>query len=252
LVQSTNIKQQPIDEERQRTARYQERQIKISAALNIIMVGAAIVTLISLWIFYETLNASRQQADTAQRQLELSERPWMEVKDPPRLVGPLRFDEKGAHASFQFSFCNVGQSVAEDVDFYPVWLAAPGHNPLAEQNEACDAAREGHPAHPNLASHWTIFPTNCAPSMWQMNILKTDIDAAVNGWAPGSGNSFLELFLVGCVDYRFTFEKKRHQTKFAYELFRRDEPVFFYPSAGSISADNIGFYWTPRASHDAD
>jgi hypothetical protein len=166
------------------------------------------------------------QARIAEQQLELSERPWVKIKN--NIASPLTFDVGGrasgipvAMAKIEDTIENVGQSVAVDVlsweDVIPI---DPDHSlrtARARQKQWCDANR--HPD-PRGLSGYTLFPRD--PIVQNSTVgpqMPRVVEAEIRN-DPGLTGK-VAFVLVGCVCYRSSFDPKSaptHQTRFIYYL----------------------------------
>ncbi len=174
----------------------------------------------------DSVGAISGQARIAEQQLELSERPWIKVKNS--IVSPLTFDVGGraggvpvATMTIDDTMENVGQTVAVDVlsweDVIPVDTDHSTRTARARQKQWCDANR--HP-NPKGLSGYTLFPH--APSIQQSTVGPPMTKVAEATIRSETGlNGKVAFVLVGCVCYRWSFEPKSrptHQTRFIYWL----------------------------------
>ncbi|MGO9401853.1 MAG: hypothetical protein ACLPVW_00120 [Terriglobales bacterium] len=109
--------------------------------------------------------AAKNAAETAQKQLEMSERPWVDAIVTPD--GPFDFNVNGANIHLKFQLLNTGHSPALEtlIEGFPVdsnFTGMPG--PIQRRNEICKVNPDpmGIALFPNIpfVQTWTwTFPT---------------------------------------------------------------------------------------------
>jgi len=226
------------------------RQIRAAIWLNWVTGAAAGAAFFALILLYRTEIDTRTQAQaaltaaqTAQEELELSERPWVSIE--PTISEPLTFrSDGGAEISFTERLENFGQGVAKAVfpmqEILPMGLT--NFEPiLAERDRMCDAVRLVKV--PKRASGYVLFPKQALVIPPESSFLtKKQISDAYN-FVPHSGcpndAKMIELVVVGCALYTVPFEPKtapEHITKFMYLLGKPDKErggVSFLCASGS-------------------
>jgi hypothetical protein len=171
--------------------------------------------------------AATSSAKTARDALVIGNRPWIKVV--PRIVQPLTFDQlrnAGPMAIMTLvnHIENVGQSVALNLttyeEIFPVGLdLGPA---LARRQERCDAYRHSHQADAGSVR----FPHDPLDEGQIVGATMVDIKKVIdedqkNPTAKGTFGSKVSFVLIGCVNYRSSFEPEdapRHQTAFFYWL----------------------------------
>ena len=161
----------------------------------------------------------REQTKTANRQLILSERPWISVDvrlGDLKLAEPWTSPLGGGLFNGAIVLKNVGHSPAVRVHYdftmlvhphvgEPVWA-----EPQKVQKEICErlrTAKEGDPT-------------------WGYSILFADQESAPLTLIAGVSQEMIGAYpnftplLIGCVDYRSTFDTTTHQTGFMYYIGR--------------------------------
>jgi hypothetical protein len=130
--------------------------------------------------------ATKSAADTAQKQLEMSERPWLILQgitvDPPGFIFP---KDGGAQIGIRPQIRNIGHSVATGVIFR-VQLFNPTRNgfftePLKKQQELCQPIADK----PISNSQWgrgvgdlVIFPNDIEQSwFYGLNLTQAEMDS---------------------------------------------------------------------------
>jgi hypothetical protein len=152
-------------------------------------------------------NAARKSADVADRSLEVTERPWIDVNVTINSV--LSVSEKSVAVNIITQAHNIGHSVAAGVIMRSkmVLFKEPRNTPVDAQKEMCKEAagilgKEGSAAE-------TIFPDKSGVK-WN------------GGFSASTDNmnpmTVIVPYLVGCVDYGSVITKHRYQTGFMYEV----------------------------------
>lgn len=164
------------------------------------------------------------QALTAQREYELSERPW--VYADVMLAKPLTYDVNGASITVRFILRNVGHSPAAstliNMAAYPQGAPSRASDPILEQKKLCDPMRL-YPPDPH-AGGFTLFPNQTPPTEdMTVTISRKEISdtqvAEIKRWRLAKPLNFLAPIIVGCIDYRFEFSPNtHHQTGFIFNL----------------------------------
>jgi len=187
--------------------------------------------------------AALASAEVAQRQMELSERPWLSLD--ARLTIPLSFDAEhgGASLTVQFLLTNVGHSPAANA-WIPASVILEG-NPIEEQEKLCGPYREKKERWP---LGYTIFPGQTMPQPIGLTIEQKDIDAAL-----ARGGGFLFPSIIGCVDYGFEFSTGHHQTGFIFHLLvPSDRPGIMLGIKPAPSVPEAQLAWSPIGAGDAN
>ncbi|HEV7673268.1 MAG TPA: hypothetical protein VGQ12_01930 [Candidatus Angelobacter sp.] len=170
----------------------------------------------------------------AGQQLELTHRPWVTIT--PVIVTPLTFDSDGLNITVRFLLKNVGNSPAMKVVVHPTldyhWDKSAI---LARLKALCWSLMDG--SAPSLQSlvGFTLFPGDSTPDDFTFRMTHNEIAASVDT----SAKKFIQLTIMGCVDYQFSFAEGHHQTPFIYDIKRYDasHANFFMmidPSMGTL------------------
>jgi hypothetical protein len=204
-----------------------------------------------LYILYGTLKATQEAGDigkvqadaakiqaqaalaatqTAQKQLELSERAWVSIE--VSTLGPITETSEsggGIQIPLQFLLTDQGTGVAENVsvrsEVLPIEMGMTDAATIGEQHKLCDPLRGGYVPY-NLEAV-TIFPSRT----WVTGAYE------IVGWnvIAEALRQFEQLFrlppesktdqtqinpvLIGCVNYTYSLAKPRyHQTGFIYDI----------------------------------
>jgi hypothetical protein len=227
-----------------------ERQISVAKSLNWITAVAAILNLLGLVILYETLGttkiaalAARDQANAALGANKISERlyisgerPWVYL-DQVKFIFPIRIDN-AVNAGVRFVFKNIGHSPAINVWVEPKLMLlnswkAPVRWPIDAQREICDALIS---KSPNTGP--VVFPNR--DGFVDYGLATSAEELADSRANPGS--KALMPYLVGCIDYRFTFAPEHHQTGFIFAITRKARDgtgPLLNTEPGSIEPDDV-------------
>jgi len=200
-------------------------------ALVIVGVGAIFVALC-------TLQAIHRQANIMERQIAAMERPWIAVN--VSVASPLQFnrkDRKGnAGLNFTFSLKNVGHSVAVGVNAEAKIIAWKDDlaQPIKRQRNFCDEVRQSmvDPSERGI----TLFPDEQTVQIIGFEISSVDVESAVLPFKGTEGKYFSPV-LVGCVDYQFSHSPTHHQTRFIYQIQRRNSDQPFRPLRIEVGKD---------------
>jgi hypothetical protein len=192
--------------------------------------GLLIVNIYQMSATRDAAQAAKSAADTAQKQLEMSERPWLILQgitvDPPGFIFP---KEGGAQISIRPQIKNIGHSVATGVIF-SVKLFNPSRTsfftePLTKQQDLCKPIADK----PIINSQWgrgvgdlVIFPSDIEQSwFYGLNLTQSEMDSTKLTVKIGDRDiGLLAPFIVGCVDYQYPTSTRHHQTQFIYRLER--------------------------------
>jgi hypothetical protein len=145
-------------------------------------------------------NASNEQAQTAKKQLALSERPW--ISYTATLDSPLFFDDNGANLIMRFKVHNSGLTPATSVYTY-VRFNQPANDRGAVENDkktTCDVAM-------GLmeTSQQTLFPSTDDVQVRKFRLSPEDLKLATK-------NGTIETEITSCVAYRSTLDDKPSYT----------------------------------------
>jgi len=171
--------------------------------------------------------AAKTASETAQKQLEQTERPWLKVSfsvQPPGIT----FQDGGMQLNIVPRIENIGHSVATGVvSPMKIFLADDEESlfnaPLKRQKEFCDKLASQPVSHRQETSEVAIFPSD-SDSSWGygLGLSKAEVDAAKDrGPASGTkatGPKLLIPIVYGCVDYVYGTSERHHQTRFILEL----------------------------------
>lgn len=162
-------------------------------------------------------DAAKREANIGTNQLELSERPWVSIKEIS-INEPLRFDAKGALISTIHVLRNTGHSPGMHVKWKSQlmtvnWFKGINTEISIAQDALCQRVRDSSPLFEN-----TIFPDDKITQSDGIDLPFKDIDAALKHREsePEPLRGTIELALVACIDYQFSFAPGHHQTKYVF------------------------------------
>jgi hypothetical protein len=201
--------------------------IKLAVEVAMLFVVAAYATVSALQLI-----EMKKTTDTASRQLEMTERPWIRGTAIPS------FDMIAKDGYFSWAVSvgveNLGQSVATDI-FPRTELIAPGGDfidgPRKRAKQLCeDAARRAM----IVKSDRTLWDSSLFPrdqTSYPQNVIldKGDVDKAVLNGGAGIGKS-VSMMLVGCIVYDYPTSLRWHETGFVYTIIRNDDENIPKPS----------------------
>lgn len=153
-------------------------------------------------VMSDTLEATRKA-------FELTDRPWLAVD--VAFSSPLTFnDDGGGQFALEITARNVGRSVAVNVTANAGTVVPrmgdPWANIIAEQTKVCQ----------NINSEfYAVFPEQSHPVVINFLLSPQGLERGRMEEA-----NFIQLYLVGCVDYQFSGYEAHHQTRFIYQVFR--------------------------------
>jgi len=172
----------------------------------------------------ESIPLLQGQLTEMQRQTEVSERPWLSVQIKPQVLNFVNGQQ--AVLGLNISLTNVGKSIAKDIGIDVKLLPANPGVPVAvdaaeNQRKLCE------PPQPSSAIPFDLFPTDKpAEQVMDISVLPKDVAAqSVHAAYPGQQpRIYVGFYVVGCVNYHSSFDKKLRQTRFAYHLLGPNLP----------------------------
>jgi hypothetical protein len=216
---------------------------------------ALLINVVGLLILRGTLEttkiaaiANRDQAAAALAANKISEklyisqeRPWVSL-DHVVFIEPLRVDGGAVHALLRFVLKNVGHSPATNVWVEPnlmllnSWKSRTTRFPVDVQHEICDDPLRFKST--NIGP--VIFPNGEAHIDYS---LATSAEELAESRAnPDPSSKTLMPYLVGCVDYRFTFSAEHHQSGFIFAVYRKRRDSlspFLSTENGTVEPDDL-------------
>lgn len=177
----------------------------------------------------DAANAATNAANTSARQLELTERPWIDAQI--RLDGPLTFNVNGANVPIIFELMNSGHTpaltIANEVRMVAGFGFAP--DPSAYRDAECIEATESVLQRPHFG--FSLFPTRPHVDREVILLGNSQIaDAERN--SPLHKGKIMMPAIVACIGYRSTFNNTTvYHTSYIIDLLKLDPvhgttPVF--------------------------
>jgi hypothetical protein len=162
--------------------------------------------------------AAKESADTAARQLEMTDRPWVAVD--VSITSPLAYNDKGVEVEFSFTPKNIGHSPAQNVLIDPQLLPIFMGDDVREiQKNICDSAAKAQSRMPR----YVLFPEEPYTQPFGLSMSSESIIAHWGKQPPGMGQPDpIPIALVGCVDYTYETSRRHHQTGFAIDVLMKD------------------------------
>lgn len=233
---------------------------ELHSRISIVISGIGLALLIIYTVFTgcmyyanrDAADAARSAAETAKNALEVENRPWLsaevEKSDDPINKGEMQFDRDGNFSViFTVKGENFGKSIAQDIHIYtqlfPIRIGVPFIEIPKRQNELCNKpnviyVRPGIPFFPGF----DLFPSQPYKRGSGAGISKEEVIQGSSFYSsdPLQRRYIEHLYLVGCVDYRSSFGKERHQTRFAYEVLRKGDPKIKGPLGFPLMNFEVG------------
>jgi hypothetical protein len=174
----------------------------------------------------QAANAATSAANTASRQLEMMDRPW--IKETVSPAANLLADKGAFSWAVTIKIDNVGHSVATNI--YPrTELIAPKDadfidGPRKRVIELCEDAsqRAGNLKKDPLLWDTSIFPGDPVNSIQSPILFPNQEQPAIINGGEKLGKS-VPLMLVGCIAYDYPTASKFHETGFVYLLAHDDD-----------------------------
>lgn len=154
----------------------------------------------------ESTGAATASSNTAQKQLEMTERPWISVK--MTISSPFVFDVNGAHVGLKVAIKNIGHSPAVRIwpDAELVIMPPNQTNELTtERNRFCAQTKVPQEKLPQIGD--TLFPDEPDEQEWELHMKRVDIERASN-----REGGFIMPVIIACVPYHSTFNESTYLT----------------------------------------
>jgi hypothetical protein len=220
-----------------------------TAVLAFLTLLLAVAGLSQAVIYELQLTPLRKSADTAAKELEVSERPWLSIENVT-LDSPLIFDENGVEITIRFNIKNSGKTPAIR-SFWMGWMFPQDllmSNTLSERKQNCRGILyQSSAVHDSqLAETW--FPGTSAPVSEKVRIIPSAIAKAMDvskemfshipGRLPDYANGIYPVWAF-CIAYRSSLSDVQYHTAYLFQIFRKDgKPIFPIPK-GEIPSDEL-------------
>jgi hypothetical protein len=161
-------------------------------------------------------SAARSSAEISAKELELSERPWVDAL--MTIDGPFEFNVNGVNVHFKFQLVNTGHSPALATHISPRMTSvfSEGANANDILAQTCSGATREVVQSPGFGV--TLFPNRPLEESISFGMGKEDIENASKK-IPGQ-ITWPEI--VVCIGYRSTFTDKVYHTGYVLDLGRTD------------------------------
>jgi hypothetical protein len=177
----------------------------------------AVATAVIAAFTIELYSVSNRQGETMQRQLELSERPW--IGEEIALASPLTFDDKLGKMDVTITLKGFGNSPAVNVHPFCKLSALKYQNRAIATFEDNTCGKLGEQTEQDPRAGDMLFPAETHIEVNGVAVSQVEIAEAIKFNSAvmkfDMGGLFAPL-LVCCVDYRFAFSKVHHQTRRTY------------------------------------
>jgi hypothetical protein len=188
--------------------------VRFALAALVISLGAVMVTYLQLRSSDRAVTVAEQSRDDAVKQLEVSERPWLEPE--LTVTEPLEFTrDGGVTLKVTEKVTNIGHSIAVNVSNpFAIHLRYPlvsWENARAEQKKLCGDARE-HPETNPIGDN--LFPQESESIELSATFTKEQVQAA----RLMNENAIIGFTVLGCADYVSSFSPSHHQTGYVYDI----------------------------------
>lgn len=162
----------------------------------IFLVAYTGLTLVVAYQSIRSADATKKSADTAATQLELTQRPWVYVKDA-EVASPLVIDKDGAHVTLNITLHNSGPSPAVGVSLVPRLYVFPAQeSTIPPVERLCDAHNY---FGPGITHGLMIFPNSDSP------LQSMTVTLGNNEIMNGAHHGVIMYSPFICVLYRPTF-----------------------------------------------
>jgi hypothetical protein len=182
----------------------------------------------------DSADAAKESADTASRQLEMVDRPW--IKEALRSVSDFSTQNGTITWGVSISANNVGHSVATEVFPDARLIAIRGADfidfPRKQVTELCEKMTQRFKQLKTDPELWnnSIFPDDHHDFIpFTTLLLPQEIAASSLDGGSGLGKSVFPV-LIGCIEYHYPTSPHAHHTGFVYVLSHTDDPSLAEPT----------------------
>jgi hypothetical protein len=160
--------------------------------------------------------ATSGQLSVMQQQLEVTERPWVSLSVDRLSISPLNFGPKEGAATINYVMRNTGKSAALKANLRArlfIYSFDQLYTQITEQ-QAVLRKRMSAPNYPET----TIFPGDTISDATPVTLYTNEISAGLKSRESGIARhpGFISMAVVICIDYRFPFSPKHHQTEYVF------------------------------------
>jgi hypothetical protein len=184
----------------------------------LIQIAALVVTTVYVVLTFGLLRRATDAAEVANRQLALTDRPWL--KESLAFSIPTHVDRDGTRFFPQWTLENVGRSVATGVSNHWSWYIEPpligvAYQSVNKQREVCaqgDVFTGGEDV---------VFPNETKSRTRSFVVYPYALSEAV---VQSREEMPHRIVLVGCIAYNYSTSPRIHHPGFIYMLRRRSPP----------------------------
>ena len=169
----------------------------------------------------DAASAAISAADVARQTLEAANRPWITAK--AEIASPLQFNNAGASTTISFSLKNIGHSPAispqfrADIVTLPekTWQSAEIRQAIKDE---CNRVGDSFAGSPHLIP--TLFPDDSSTLNFAAGINRDGMANALQQTQSGPSQhpGSVRLYVVACVDYRWSYASSPQQTGYGFQL----------------------------------
>lgn len=212
------------------TTNLSRKNLRLGIISAFLVLVYATLTLLIYCANNKAAKAAKEAADTAAKQLELEERPWIDANIT--LNGPLTFDVNGASIPLKIALRNSGHSPAMFTVISPLPLTGfKGVDAANHVQEVCQNAARISTTMPQFGI--TLFPNTTFDSPESIGLGKEAMDAATK---EPVGSHFHDKIMspsvIVCMAYQPSFKPNTvYHTAYIVDLWKRDShnlptPIF--------------------------
>ena len=193
----------------------------------IIAGGLLVVNIFAMCAAKSAANAAKSAADTASRQLEMIDRPWIKIS--VRSWVDFTFQNGNISWGVVVRTQNIGHSVATAIYPRAKLIVASTYSidePRMQAEKFCAEVTHTFESVKNNPSVWgdSIFPGDYLEFPANLVVIPSDVKNASFDGGSSLGNSLIPM-LIGCVEYHYPSSDKPHRTQFVYGLSHIDDPA---------------------------
>lgn len=161
--------------------------------------------------------AAKSAAETAAKQLELTDRPWVTVD--MFINSPLISTDNGVQMDFVFVPKNIGHSPAQNVSINPHLVPIfIGEDVREMQKRICESAVQDQ----SVNFKYVLFPNEPYSEPMGLSMSVEAINAHWGKLPAGLHPDPIPITILGCVDYTYETSQRHHQTGFAIDVLMKD------------------------------
>jgi hypothetical protein len=149
-ITPTKSKEESAEEEKKKRRETIKFRVELTGAFVLVIYTA--FTILMWCANKKAAEAAKSAADTAAKQLEMTDRPWVAIE--VAITSPLIYDDKGVRLDFSFVPKNIGHSPAQNVLIAPELLPVFMGDDVSEaQKRICKSA-----AQDTVFPKYVLFP----------------------------------------------------------------------------------------------